>query len=459
MNWNLRGLKTAETRVGVVGLFNSGKTVLLTSLINHLMEQDPEQFRIGGTPSALIRKFKRHPVDSHWSEFNYDAHRDSLVHDGRWPVKTKDRSQFVCSFERSDWAFTDCRLKIYDLPGERIPDALMIGRSYAEWSDLLLKRFSDDASYRNPAAEFLDRVQASSLDREMILLAYRLTLARLILSFKPLISPSTFLLDESGSTVKRGTDAEIAALRFAGRSSDRQFAPLPASARASQPEMAAEFERFYDEYRDQVAAPNIAMLKACDRLVVLIDIPTLLAGGVGMFNDNRDLLQELFRVLQPGESLVGSLFRTAAYWGLPHQFRPSTITKCAFVCPKMDLVHPMDRDRLVHLLKKMVGRLAMDCDGLEATYLTCSAILSTKQVPTDDGSRVMAGMLYRDSKGNRLPPGEESRYTVSEVPADWPMNWQPGSYHFPAVYPQMPAMKSVPPVQKNLDTLLDFLLN
>ena len=33
-------LKTNECRVGVVGLYNAGKTVLLTSLVNHLDHHD-----------------------------------------------------------------------------------------------------------------------------------------------------------------------------------------------------------------------------------------------------------------------------------------------------------------------------------------------------------------------------------------------------------------------------------
>ena len=126
-------VKTTECRVGVVGLYNSGKTVLLTSLINHLQDNDPDRFGLGGHDTRL-RKFTTLPQDGGWDAFNYAGCRDALVHGGRWPGKTRDRSQFVCQFERSDWRFSDCLLKLYDLPGERIADAAMLGRDFAGWS-------------------------------------------------------------------------------------------------------------------------------------------------------------------------------------------------------------------------------------------------------------------------------------------------------------------------------------
>src|SRR3954470_2900297 len=87
-------LKTTESKVGVVGLYNAGKTVLLTSLINHLQDHDPDRFPLG-SKETRIRKFTVHAPDRDWSAFNYTGHRDALVNAGKWPSKTTDRSQFV----------------------------------------------------------------------------------------------------------------------------------------------------------------------------------------------------------------------------------------------------------------------------------------------------------------------------------------------------------------------------
>ena len=112
-------VKTTECRVGVVGLYNAGKTVLLTSLINHLQDHDPDRFPLGEPGHVRPQVRPSLPPDPGWAAFNYAGFRDALVHDGRWPEKTRDRSQFACQFERSDWTFSDCLLKLYDLPGER----------------------------------------------------------------------------------------------------------------------------------------------------------------------------------------------------------------------------------------------------------------------------------------------------------------------------------------------------
>ena len=137
-------VKTTEARVGVVGLYNAGKTVLLTSLINHLQDHDPDRFPLGSKETRL-RKFTVHAPDRDWTAFNYSGHRDALVNAGRWPAKTTDRSQFVCQFERSDWRFSDCLLKLYDLPGERVADAGMVGRDFTGWSERMLALFVNDA--------------------------------------------------------------------------------------------------------------------------------------------------------------------------------------------------------------------------------------------------------------------------------------------------------------------------
>src|SRR5215207_4417179 len=71
-------VKTTEARVGVVGLYSAGKTVLLTSLINHLQDHDPDRFPLG-KPGTQIRRFTVKESDREWSAFNYAGHRDALV--------------------------------------------------------------------------------------------------------------------------------------------------------------------------------------------------------------------------------------------------------------------------------------------------------------------------------------------------------------------------------------------
>lgn len=458
---SLLRVKTTERRVGVVGLYHAGKTVLLTSLVNHLEHHDPDRFRLGTGSDAgtvSVRRFEVLGPDPGWEgkRFDYPAYRDALVHQGKWPAKTADVSQFVCRFERSDWRFSDCLLKLYDLPGERIADSAMVGRPFAEWSDHLLSLIRTDTPYRTACQPFLDAVAKPGVAEPDLLVAYKLALANLILGYMPLVSPSTFLLDPSGSVARPDTPDKLAATRVAGVAAGAEFCPLPADVRAARPDLATAFAERFDGYKRTVVEPFVAALKGCHALIVLIDVPTLLAAGVGMYDDNRQILRDLFHVLDPGETLVEEVGRRLADLMLPHEWRPGWITRVAFVAPKLDLVHPADRDRVLGLMKRMVGRLAEDRDGLDAGYFPCAAVVSTRVLPGDE--RMLVGVPYRDADGRKVPPGEEQRFAVSAVPDDWPLNWGPCGYAFPEVYPRVPARKDCPPDQINLDRVLDFVL-
>lgn len=448
-------VKTTECRVGVVGLYNSGKTVLLTSLINHLQDHDPDRFPLGG-PQTRLRKFAALPPDPGWEQFPYAAYRDALVHGGRWPAKSRDRSQFACRFERSDWMFSDCLLKLYDLPGERIADAAMLSRDFAGWSDHILSTATADSSFRTCCQPFFDAAPTETA----LLHGYKLSLANLILSFKPLVSPSTFLLDVHGKAARPDTPEALAAARHLGLGPDAEFCPLVPEVRAADPGLTAKFAARYDDYVTQVVRPAVQALKSCTSLVVMVDVTMLLAGGVGMYDDTRAIYRDLLDVLSPGEHPVfGPVARGLSKVLLPHQLRPGWITRLAFAAPKLDLVHPADRDRMQALARRMVERYADSRDGLRFEFFNLASVVSTKPLPVEVGQRFLAGVPLRAADGSKLAPGAEQRFGVATLPDDWPAEWPAGRFAFPEVYPLMPRRKDYPPDQVNLDKLASFVID
>ncbi len=451
-------MKTIECKVGVVGMYNAGKTVLLTSLINHLQDHDPDRFPLG-SKDTRVRRFTVLPPDPGWTLFNYSGHRDALVNAGKWPAKTTDRSQFVCHFERSDWRFSDCMLKLYDLPGERVADAGMVGRDFTGWSERMISLFLNDTSYRSCSAPFLDAIKRAGATEPELLHAYKLSLANLILNFKPLISPSTFLLDIQGKPARLDTAENLAATRFAGIDAHSEFFPLPVELRTPRSPIFENFRSRYDDYVRRVVEPTIQAYRSCTALIVLADITMLLGGGVGMYDDNRQIIRDLFDVLSPGEhTLFGPLARGLSTLLLPHEWRPGWITRVAFVAPKMDLIHPIDRDRMLILLRRMVERYATDRDGLKYDFFNLSSMVSARAIPSEKGERIMVGMPLRGADGRKIPPGAEQRFSVSALPDDWPHEWPPGQFVFPEVYPRMAARKDYPPDQVNVDRLASFVI-
>lgn len=454
MGWYIR---TSEHRVGVIGLYASGKTVFLTSLINHLQDQLPERFELGSPAKPVsIRRFTVLPNDPGWPPFTYLAFRDALTNRKRWPGKTTDRSQFVCRFQRSDWNFTDVLLKLYDLPGERIADAIMYAKDFAGWSDHMLALLREDSSYAQHAHEFLALQDRAEIDEKELVWTYKLTQARLISDYKPYISPSTFLLDTKGTSASPVAPELLADQRICGLDASGQFVPLSAALRALDPALTQAFEQRYAAYREQVVRPTIETLATCNALIVLVDVTMLLSGGEGMYNDNRQILLDTLEVLNPGESIIGKLLRNSLFQLLPSGWRPGWITKLAFVAPKLDSVAPQDRDNLIPLLRRMVHRHTERFDGVRVQYFNCAAALSTRAFR--DQTRELLGLPMYDETGRIVPPGEERKLVVSEVPHDWPASWSAGQYRFADVWPAVPPRKDLAPEQVNLDRILAFIL-
>jgi predicted YcjX-like family ATPase len=447
-------LRTTEHRIAVVGLLAAGKTVFLTSLINHLKDHDPARFHLGRR-NPTVRCFREIAVDDGWERFPYLSYRDSIL-SGQWPAKTKDRFQYACEFERTDRRFHRCKLKLYDLPGERMADAVMAIQNYAEWSDHSVGLLEGDHRYSACSLAFLGEMHRPNALEASLVTAYKETLGRLIHAFKPNVSPSTFLLDLQGRCNKGATPEAMSQSFFSGLDETSQFVPLAKAVRLAQPELAACFAARYEAYKRKVVWPVMKTLSECHSLILLVDVTMLLAGGVGMYNDNRQLIVDLLKVVQPGGAFHHQVLRWVRSV-FPHRWRAGGITRMAFVAPKMDQVGMIDRTYMPELLKQMLQKVAGDFFNVEFGFFNCSAIMSTQASEHSNDARWLYGMPLYGQDGKHLPRGTKQRYRVSTLPAHWPQQWNIGEHSFPDVYPLMPAKHDCPPEQSYLDDIFRFV--
>jgi predicted YcjX-like family ATPase len=185
--------------------------------------------------------------------------------------------------------------------------------------------------------------------------------------------------------------------------------------------------------------------------VVLVDVQMLLAGGEGMYNGARELLELLLDYLQPGvPPMLGWARKALQFELLPDHRYGHTLRRVAFVATKADLVGEDSRSNLDALLREMVSPLIRKHRvnrRLDVDYFWCAAVKSTKAAP--DG-RLQA---YR--------PGETDApvsFDPVPVPDHWPLTWQPGEYECIRVAPWMPPRRDTAPEHIGLDEVMRFAL-
>ena len=432
------------TKVAVTGTHNCGKTMFLTSLLWQLEEFDETRFRLH--EGVTIRGF--HPLGVRKGEnaFPFKSFRNMLAQEYRWPAKTRDVYHYRCAFHRSDrWRIRGPQsVDFLDLPGERIADAaIVVHKDHEAWSDHILDHLEQDPVGREVAAQFRDAAKPGAGARDVVL-AYRLALARLIRAWKPLVSPSVFLLDSTGTLARDVDETELVASRRCGLDDAREFAPLPRDVRNANPELSGEMQRHYREYRKKVVLPLFRDLMTAPSLVVLVDIPALLLAGDRRFVDERQVILDLLRALR-GDALGARILRVL---GLRN-----SLERVAFVAAKADLVSPDDlrNGRLLGLLRSMSARAAQALSpAVEVKWFVCSACVSTRP-----GSAPYT-LIGQTQPGPHTPDRHAAESCVSPLPEEWPRSWKEGDYQYQYFSPRVPENIMIPPRHRNLDAAFDF---
>ena len=442
-----------QRRIAVTGLSGAGKTVFLLSLLQHMEHFDPDRFRLadGGSLGA----FRELPPGGAFAPFPRTRLRARLMEAQNvgWPEKTRDIYNYRCSFTYSglglgtrlwntlrqgSWLSRRVEWDILDFPGERLSDALIARHeTFSGWSDELLDLWDSYDRLRSAMAEYLAVLAAAVPPVDAAVTdAYKQCLAAMIHNKNQLICPSTFMLGQNGNGEFTAEDVANRGRNRVSGLPDGEFSPLPRTFRNANPGMAGRFSLNYERYRQQVAAPLFDAINGCDTLLVLIDIPGILSGGVGRYNDTNHLI----------ETLAGNI--------VPSGFFTTNVDKVAFVASKSDMVHARDQDNLRELVEDMM-RIARNKQPDIRRYqsFVASSWVSAESVDLEDGGRALRGIPARDR--------EVRVFRIPELKPDWPGDWQPEDprYSYPRLSPPPLANRYMAPEQRNLDRIFDFIIS
>ena len=390
--------------------------MFLTSLLWHLEEFDESRFQL--RDGITLRRFRPLPLVKGQKPFQFKKYRSQIAHDFKWPSKTTDASHFRCEFERNDWwsIWGTQKLDFMDLPGERVADAaIAVHPDYGSWSDHFLDHLQHDTVGRDVLAEYRRAIGEEAVDAHGAARAYRVVLARLIRAFKPFISPSVFLVDSSGQCADNVSVDELVEARRCGLDQDREFPPLPTEARLRLPEMTAEFERHYREYRATVVLPLFRDLVRASTLVILVDVPAMLLAGPRRFVDERQVVLDLVDAVQD----EGFGARLLSLLGIG-----PALERVAFVAAKADLVAVEDlrNGRLSGLVRSMNARAAQHLPSSVAVkWFAASSLHSSSPGTKDTDENYLAVWQARETVENGLRLGAVGNLISTTVLS--PIRW------------------------------------
>lgn len=460
----VKGYRTI--RVAVMGSKASGKTVFLTALASHLQDHRPTEFPLGGRIVTWDRDAISGETLHGLPRFSYEEARAFLAR-GEWPAKTTATSILALRLliEDKTGRQENVQLEVVDIPGERIADFAMKGRSYRSWCRWM-QRESATPAY----TAYVDAVKkAGPDDAEPLFAAYRDFLAQEYVNGAPCITPSAVKLGIDGEK-RGGSPAEFRAAINAvpvgftdGKGRVWDFVPLPESCFEKESPwhgLIKRFARGYDRYVATVVRPIADWMAGAEKLLYLVDMLSLLQQGAKACDSERQYGEAAIGALCPRR---GSALRRLGRWasGVLWQTR---IRAVYVVTTKADCVWSRtNRDNLVLLADALLGRAlrCVDRTRVSTCILPCAAVCSTRE--RTDGQPGLQGPIPDPAQPDARPALKKWR--PSDVPAVWPRSseeWEAaiadGTFNYPFAFPWFDAAQICLPRQLNLDILAEALL-
>ncbi len=436
-------------RVAVTGLRQAGKTVFLTSLINHLLEGSEETLQ-AFQDEAVTFSARRLPLPPHVKPFPYHAYLEALRRERPvWPERTFDLSEFRLELTLRNLNKRRTRvlaLDLVDYPGERLLDMPMLTRDYAEWSDEAAREAAG-APKAELSADWLARCAELGAGNAPDDAATRGAVA----AYRDYLRSC----HERGFTYLQPAAMLMGPEHVAGAS--LRFCPLPAAVRERSPLVAARFGERYDAYVRQCVRPFFARAARCTRQIVLVDVLKILRQGVDSYNDTRRCLRAILDAY-----VYATQRHPLSPMRLIDAFR-TQISRVAFVATKADQCTRATRGNLRFLLEELINPkrrqlIATLPDG-RPRIMFCAAHRAT-----EDAVKLYEGRDLSCLRGRREDAEQEKEgpWFPGEVPPEWPAEeWDPRQeqFVFPNFLPrQLPQRDGAVIPHVNLDKVLHYIM-
>jgi predicted YcjX-like family ATPase len=326
------------------------------------------------------------------------------------------------------------RLEFLDYPGEWLLDLPLLGQSFADWSEMALRRL-ETLNNSEIARAFLGFVRGLPLgaqaDEALTLTGHRLytDLLRRMRDEAGLafLQPGRFLMPPPGAPPPWTV--------FFPLSSRSPLANL----------MQARFNAYVDAVRRDLMSPMFGDL---DGLVVLADLLSALHQGQVAFADARSALAAAADALRWDRSWTDWL---AAFARL--RLPPRAIKRVAFAATKDDHIAARQRGNLAALMRRLTH--VPDVSATSAVF----AIASVRC--TEDVVETLAGRPVSAVRGRIIGEPRPARFYPGEVPDGAPddLFWQHRFLALPDFEPmRLPEAGRGGIPQLGLDALIAFLL-
>lgn len=417
-------------KIGILGAANSGKTILLTSLLWHLSNHDSERFPLSVDARICDFQIQKRKQNA----FNFALHKNTFTQKHRWPDKTCDFSVADCRYNRMDH-LCERHIKFVDIPGERISDILLWkANSYAEWVDALFDFWEENPRIRDIMHQYWEQAKNTDTTLEQLNILYKNAMLKMLEYYCP-ITPSTYFLGTDGQTLG---DKDIAdrekTIQTRPIWDGGELLPVPDTWKNTRQEEYKAFERNFKCYKRQVLKPLFDEINDCDNFIFCVDILNILMSGPELLLQTQQEFKDFIAHLAPSK-----LGRWVNRIG-------NNPPRLAFVATKSDMVSSANKDKLDFLLKDFAEPLV--ASGMKYRRFICSACISTEERCDEQGAIRLIG---RDSDAP-----QNSIELKGDLPEYWPDQWDGGDYIYPEVVPCISATR--PPKQNNLNKLFEFII-